>query len=233
MPKGNGHSRELLREYEVLQTSYSQEGATQTTQMFLRMIAASPTVPKTYRQVPLLKKLCEACKELMLNELEVALWAIYLERYVWPICDSQISLVFTAFAAKLYLNDDIEPVEAYLNRKINDFSSFYESWLEDKRFEVTPRELNSKFRALTRIVLQPEEDALVDYNFYVDDILQIAPSSMHPDEYEPPPLLNLGSVLEAKEEGEELTLSRNVSVNSEWMQAFADGTTLSRINSRF
>jgi hypothetical protein len=238
MPRRNGSTRDLLREYEGLQANYSVEGASQTTQMFLRMIAASPLVPKACRQAPLLRYFYEASKELMMNELEVALWAIYLERLVWPTSDSSVTLElsFTAFAAKLYLNDDIEPIEAYLNRRVVNFSTLHEHWAEGKQLSVTPRELNGKFKALHRVVQQPEEDALVDYNYYVDDILQIAPSTQHPEELElePPPLLNLGSVFEGREESyKELSLSRNMSVNSDWMQAFAEEASLSRIGSKY
>jgi hypothetical protein len=233
MPKGNGSTRNLLREYEALQANYSLEGASQTTQMFLRMIAASPQLPKACHQAPLLRYFYETSKELMMNELEVALWAIYLERLVWPMSDSPVSLVlsFAAFAAKLHLNDNIAPIEAHLNRRVVNFSALHEQWAEGKQLSVTARELNSKFKALHRVVQQPEEDALVDYNYCVDDILQIAPSTQHPVELEPPPLLNLGSVFE--ENYKELSLSRNMSANSDWMQAFVDEASLSRIGSKY
>lgn len=213
---------ELLHKYEVQQTSYCIEGTTQTTQMFLRAISTS--APKAYKKLPLLRLLSEASKELMLNELEVALWAIYLERLVWPVTDTQLSLVFAAFSVKLYLNDDTEPIEAQLSRRIANFSEMYESWTEDKQFTVSPRELNSKFRALTSLAQQPEDEAIVDYNYYVDDILQIAPATTHAQE---PPLC------EVKEEVfEDLSLDRNMSISSDWMQAFIDASSLSRVNSR-
>jgi hypothetical protein len=213
---------ELLHKYEVQQTSYCIEGTTQTTHMFLRAISTS--APKAYKKLPLLRLLSEASKELMLNELEVALWAIYLERLVWPVTDTQLSLVFAAFSVKLYLNDDTEPIEAQLSRRIANFSGMYESWTEDKQFTVSPRELNSKFRALTSLAQQPEDEAIVDYNYYVDDILQIAPATTHAQE---PPLC------EVKEEVfEDLSLDRNMSISSDWMQAFIDVSSLSRVNSR-
>jgi len=68
-------------------------------------------VPAEIRRLPLLRSLCDTAKDLLLNELEIVVWAIYLEKYVWPAAkeeDLSEMLLYSAFAAKTYMNEDIQ-----------------------------------------------------------------------------------------------------------------------------
>jgi len=51
-----------------------------------------------------------------MNTFEIVVWAIYLERYVWPANGINLknALLFSAFTAKEYLNDDVLNIESWI-----------------------------------------------------------------------------------------------------------------------
>ena len=100
--------------------------------------------------------------------------AIIIEKVLLPQPYSLSSndLMYAAFAAKSYMNDDIEMFSQCLEEKFTGFRENYQFWISSHLIEVTPKKLNKKFLALN---IQPtEEESLIDYNFYVDEVLELA-----------------------------------------------------------
>jgi hypothetical protein len=114
---------------------------------------------------------------LLLNELEIVVWAIYLEKYVWPNATEQNFselLLYSAFAAKTYMNEDIQVFQQFIVRqKISNFNKVYNDWLGTYRQKmgIPPKELNKKFIYLSKSLQVDESSTVTDYNYYVDEIL--------------------------------------------------------------
>lgn len=206
----------LSTKYESIHDHYSKEGLDQQIHLFLRRIASSSEVPSELRHIPLLRMLTEVCKELMLNELEISMWSIFLEKVVWThlnVLSVPLNwlLLFSAYSAKQYLNEDVYLYESYMQKKHENFLHNYQNWLMNNHdlMKVSPKKLNSKYLFLS-IPPSADESEIIDYNYYVDDILQIAPPSnsnekeikieipsiiIESDEPKLPELLTLNSVL--------------------------------------
>jgi len=173
-----------LKQYEKNQVEYTQNGVTQQSQLFLRRISANSRIPKEVRELrdqTLLTHLNNVSKTLMFNEMEIVVWALYLDKLGWT--DEKFSLednlYLTAFAVKMYLNSDHQMFQTFLNCKKPNFSANFNSWLQRKdrkTMSIPPRELNAKFKVLNRPVNVNSETKLIDYNFSVDEILSNAPA---------------------------------------------------------
>lgn len=166
----------ILSNFEKLQEAYNKEGVSQENMLILRRIAANPNVPLDYKNRPLLRFLTQVSKELMLNKLELVMWAMYLDKIVWS--DNSLSLrnllFFSAYAAKLYLNSDISNLNHYLALKFTDFLEAAKKWIDQHDsalFNINTFDLNARFNELC---MPPNERDfnLLDYNFYVDEIIQ-------------------------------------------------------------
>mmetsp|Transcript_3916 Transcript_3916/g.3707 ORF Transcript_3916/g.3707 Transcript_3916/m.3707 type:complete len:157 (+) Transcript_3916:273-743(+) len=101
--------------------------------------------------------------------------------------------------------------EHFVLKKYENFMHSYQNWLMTNQdlIKVSPKKLNSKYLTLSTPPTLLESE-IIDYNYYVDDILQIAPPSnanekevkievasinVEPDDPKLPELLNLSSVL--------------------------------------
>lgn len=222
------------KRFEKQQERYIKEGLTQQAQLFLRRITSAKKVPIEFKHLPLLRMLVETCKELILKEFEIAVWSLYLEKVVWSdrTISLPLSLIISAYAVKKNLNKDVSDLKSYLVKKMPNFGIYSDNWINDHReqLDIKPYELNQKYKELS---LPPAHD-LIDYNFYVDDILQIAPPSSNTDksvtqnskpdseaevdleeDLPPPPLMNLNSVFGENKPGVEFetptTLTRGIS----------------------
>lgn len=117
---------------------------------------------------------------MMFNELEIVVWGLYLDKFLWkgPVEHLEYMLYVTAYAVKTYLNDLEEALifQEYLGDKLPGFNRVYNNWVHNARcaLGILPHELNEKFRKLHRPVLT-QGDWKVNYNYYVDEILESAP----------------------------------------------------------
>lgn len=113
-------------------------------------------MPPEIRRQPLLKSLCDTAKDLLLNELEIVVWAIYLQKYVWPSAteaDLSEMLLYSAFAAKTFMNEDIQAFQQFIvKNKISSFNQVYNEWLAEHRQKmgIPPKELNKMYVYLNR-----------------------------------------------------------------------------------
>jgi len=176
-PKNTEDSVHFEKKFSKLQEKYLEEGLSQETQLFLRRISTSKIMPSDVRHTPLLRTLCEICKDLLLNELEIALWALILERVPYQDTSFSFHLLYSAYAAKVYLNDEITFIDYHLCAKYSDFFQKYQDWFlrSQTSIYVEAKELNSKFLELSTPPAV-HECQLINYNYYVDDILK-APSN--------------------------------------------------------
>ena len=153
----------------------------QQSQLLLRKIAFSPDVPKRLERKELLKQLNQTTIDLLLNELEVVVWAIYLENMHWGLQSETLEdfLLFSAMAVKKYMNHDTGPVQAHLETDRPGFLERYEVWhgRHKDQLNVSPKLLNKRFKELNQPIAIKGENKSVDYNLCVDEILHTTPKT--------------------------------------------------------
>jgi hypothetical protein len=168
-----------LHKYSQQQALYLHEGMSQLSMLVIRRLIAEAAVPAPRSKESLLKMLSETAKELLLNELELVVWSIYLEKFVWKDLGLPLEtlLMYSAFAVKTYMNDEITVFQTHLNSRFSNFTSRYNEWITKhrSRMGIAPRELNTKFKKLTKPLISQDDVKVIDYNYYVDEILQISP----------------------------------------------------------
>ena len=54
---------------------------TQTRELFILRIATDKKIPLEFKTFPLLRLIRQTVQEMMMNDIEIVLWAIYLERF--------------------------------------------------------------------------------------------------------------------------------------------------------
>ena len=75
----------------------------------------------------------EVVRALMMEPLELTVWAIYMDRFVWTRRFLMLKdmLFITAYAAKTYLNEhkNTQIFQAFLSEKVPRFIYMYNSWV--------------------------------------------------------------------------------------------------------
>ncbi|CAG9336051.1 unnamed protein product [Blepharisma stoltei] len=176
--KNTGSKRKLINRYEKEYLDFTSSGISQKAQLLIRRIVHSKEIPSEMRGQPLFRLLLDVYEKLSLNEIEVTVWSIYLDRFVWADQEFplRLLLIISAYAAKSYLSDARHFYE-YIKSKIPGFEEVYRKWdFKNKGWlEVSGKELNLKYRYLSESVLACNEFRIIEYNYYVDEILQSSP----------------------------------------------------------
>lgn len=214
--------------YEQLQNAYIDRNPTQQALLYLKRVASDGVIPMEFKRYPLLRLLSEIAKDLLMNELEVVGWSVYLDRFVWGSDPANLHqlLQFSGLAVKCYFDSDVDIITAHIKRKNHRLYDQFEAWksLNEGSMKILPKEMNSKFRKLNAFPDPADLAALLDYNYIVDEILQLSP---------PYNSLELEPGAEAEEEMKEetqpakeepgspesfepISLSRNGSLNSDF-----------------
>ena len=124
--KSKYHNR-LLDNYEEMFQNFLRDGISQQSQHLIRKIIHNPLVPESAKAQPLLMIFNSIMQELLMNELEIVVLSIYLEKFVWQDESTPLpSLIrFTSYAVKHYLCEDLSPINAYLS---NTYAGFMEDY---------------------------------------------------------------------------------------------------------
>ncbi|CAG9320596.1 unnamed protein product [Blepharisma stoltei] len=168
-----------LNAYYRLNREFKMIGRPELTERMLRRITKYDRIPKDFQARPLYINLSGIIDELMLNELEIALWAIYLENLVWKNFDTYAErfLLYTAYKAKQVLNEDsIGLYRMYLNVKIKHFEENFQSWMTkyEGEIKVNLKMINEKLNMLKVVKDKNSDYCMLNYNYYVDAILLTA-----------------------------------------------------------
>jgi len=118
----------------------------------------------------------------MLNEYEIVAWSLWLDTIALEDDDYTVEekTLFTAFYVKISLNNDSslqEIFEAFFNHYMPNFIQKFNNWISvnSNSFMPHPVEMNQKYIQLSRPYNPKMEQDIVEYNYIVDDILQISP----------------------------------------------------------
>jgi hypothetical protein len=178
-----------LKIYNELKTEYEDEGVNQQTHQFLNRISQRKILENpNLNTVPLMQLLSTAWKTMMLSEFEIATWGAWLDTFDLDTfdldtdkdfnCDDYI--MFSAFYIKMILNDEAylnNMFQSYFNCYVKGFIVKFNEWLKKNynKFQFNPIIVNKKFKELNKPFNPKKEQYAIDYNHWVDDILQISP----------------------------------------------------------
>ena len=207
----------LEKSFEKLQNSYLKEGLSQQITYYLKFLSRNLKIPLEHKSQALIQIFEECCKDFLLNDLEIVLWGVYLEKVVWKekTRTPKIQLLYSAYASKNLLNleSDLETLTNFICIKYPGFISGYTQWSQKHtdQLSLSLRDFNKSFKSYMSL---PVKD-IIDYNYYVDELLHIAPPAgisekesklefgnppeADPEEPKLPELLNLSSVLACNE----------------------------------
>ena len=124
-------------------------------------------------------------KELLLNEFELTLLSLYLDKtnisLLLDYFTLEQSLLFLCFYIKnLTLNnEELEPINSYLKNEFKYFSENYEKWFEIntnilKEKQFTFKEINKRFREYNSPYNTYCSNNYIDFNYIVDRILSMS-----------------------------------------------------------
>ena len=132
-------------------------------------ILNSSKIPIETRKTQLKQLVFQIFNETFLNEVEVAVWALVLDSSVWgnEKFELSLSLISSAVFSKELMGEDIEYLLIRFSEKVFDFRSVYHTWKTHQK--LTPpstKTINSMYQ-----YLKSSPCRLINYNYYVDDVL--------------------------------------------------------------
>jgi hypothetical protein len=168
---------QLSEKLKKLQSEYNM---TSRSPNFLKKILQMSSLPRNFKDFPMEKILLDVAKELLMSELEITIFSIYLNRFLFQEGPQLllVNLYILGLASKTYFLEDIEALALTINEKIVNFIQYFNVWMtrNDLATFVSVQELNRAFEALASL---SNHDVKVEYNFYVDSILESAPASVY------------------------------------------------------
>jgi hypothetical protein len=158
--------------------------------MFInRIILESESLPNTIRtNYPLHKILLNVVRTLLMNELEIVYFSLYLDKMGWQTeaFSLEDNLLITGLSVKviylltqMYLNQNYNYIIEHLTRKKRNIEDLFSTWLNMKTnyynlMNISPRELNERYKILSRPFNSYCKSNYIDNNFIVDQILQMS-----------------------------------------------------------
>ena len=172
-PSSDPTASKLVSKHQEALSAY--EKTSPLTHQLLRRLTAHSGLQQRSQQEPVLQQTMDVARKLMMTELELVVWALHLTRApLTPVLSLQSTLLISAFYIKLTLGADIASLQAYLEKHTRDFGKHLDVWeqlnpKETVRFSL--QEVNVKWKELKQPVSE-EDMTVINYNYYVDDILQ-------------------------------------------------------------
>ena len=167
--------KSLLLDYEKDSNTFLNTSDSQLCSSMLKRISNSPLISYISRAQPLLRLLIDTAQVVMLTPIEITVFDIYLSRFGWNDTSLPLDclLLYVGFAAKRYMGGRIHPIAEYLNYSTRNFSDGFYRWDNGtlKELDIDMYQLNEAYNKLTEKSLEKS----INYNYYVDEILQISP----------------------------------------------------------
>ena len=178
--KSNYRTSEKL--YKSLQNNYIKNNLNiNIISMITKLINTSNTISKTLKSnYPLNDLLIEIVKELLLTDLEIVYFSLYLEIYGWEnkYFDLKDNLILTALSVKKYLNEDIDIIETHLTENYENIKEKFANWIlsqkDKKKIVITPRMVNERNNILKKTFNCYCRNNYIDYDNAVDKILHLS-----------------------------------------------------------
>ena len=148
----------------------------------LRISEAGASILSTPKEL-LLESLLKIQQDLQMNELEIALFSIYLEKFGWRCTDNiELVFLFAGYTAKCFLNEKNAALESNLHKKYPFFTD-YQKWIFRFRncVNIGYIEINYAYMKLNKADATTEEVDAYDYN---SAVMQLIEASTRPEKIE-------------------------------------------------
>lgn len=148
--------------------------------LFLLRISEYGSRLKGYEKVEMLKKITQIRDFLDLNELELSLFHLYMEKFGWRAEDNLDEVLwYVGYAAKSFLNEFSSDLELNLQSKLPFFRD-YRKWIlkYSSCLNVGYADINFIYNKLCRADVTAEEVDPFDYN---SAVVQLIETSTRPD----------------------------------------------------
>ena len=170
-------SHKFTSRYQEAVKIYEKAGLTQRTLQILRRIACGRTFAYETQRGPVLQQLIDASKLLFLSELELVVWDMYLTGTHWsslPMAFQSLLVASGYYVKSIMSAQDTSYILASLTKQIPQFQTCFTLWVNfcASNYSVNPKELNYRYRSLVRPTKEDETN-LINYNYYVDDIVNL------------------------------------------------------------
>ena len=143
-------------------------GSSQTSIRMIDALLNSNKVPFEYTKHQLRHLVLLTLKDIALNEFQVALWTILIEKYTWKetSIDIRLSLVFAGLLTKETLGENLDYLLSKYSLTYISFKEKYYNWrLSKNGHNISPIDINRQYTKLKN------EKKKINYNYYVDEIL--------------------------------------------------------------
>lgn len=173
----------LINEYHIQYKDYIDNFYNDRTLMIINRIISESSTNIDYirNNYSLHKILSSVVKNFMLFENELVYFSLYLDKFGWInkeyTLEEYLSLI--AFTVKLYLNSNVGPLTSYLKQSDPGFEEKYTSFTATQKIisdslNILPREVNKKFKELTRPMNIFCRQNYVDLNYLVDEVISMS-----------------------------------------------------------
>ena len=167
--------RNALASYKDLKKQFQERGVSYNRQLYLRNLAGRLKLEARFED--LYKGLNSIANDLLMEELEVALWGWYLDQLKTSELgvEETKALWMLAFAAKQYFNTDTRVLESVCSTHVPGFPKSYEDWKARVALvtDISLAELNVMLAALAKPRTSPARSQGRDYNAAVEELLAV------------------------------------------------------------
>lgn len=208
-------NRSVIDHYEETRVTYEFSFFTQQLCLMIQRLALRP-VYQRFPKEPVYQLMVKTAKEVMLTEMEVALWGIIMRRTEGELekVDLMLYLRVTAFAGRKITEGDLvmNGVDIYLDLKPG-FRRFFPLWYEanKERLDIPLYELNEEYQALIKPI-SPDDFTSMMLTYTIDEFAEYTPLSSEGSEQE-----------EAKPQAQQLEQSHSIGSFSMLSGGFASG----------
>ena len=146
------------------------------------MFYESKQLPKELRKNFSLHSLViKVVKQLMMNELEIVYFSLYLDKFGWKNENFELMdyFIIAALKVKKYLNKEVGSIEFFINMQYPNVIQKYNNLFKDKKDlntlnEISPFDLNERYNLLKRPYNAYCKKNFIDYNESVERILKMS-----------------------------------------------------------
>ncbi|CAG9318342.1 unnamed protein product [Blepharisma stoltei] len=165
----------FLLVYNELYREFHASGVSYIRQQLLKKLALESHLNLSWCCKKVYSMINSIADLLLLNQIEILYWAVLLEsasmedRSIKP----RLLIIYTAYLAKMSMNDDMEPFEQHLNRLFANFKLSFNNWLliTDCSATASIKEANAKYNSL--ICSTKKRKSIKDYDEMVDSLLEL------------------------------------------------------------
>lgn len=164
-----------IHDYDLKHSEYLKCFFTYTMQKIIRRISNNKILERIFHGQPIFRLLNDCVQILMLSLIEILVFSIYLDKLTdtFIALPADVFLLYLGLAAKKTMCQNLSGIIDYLKTKISNFENSYGDWENNKfvGFEISIKDINKAYRKLNSFKVGDD----INYNFYVDEILQASP----------------------------------------------------------